>query len=144
VLGLAAGAAAADDGTAIGGVATLIFGVTLPVVAGSASRLREKSGVSGSPGLRVAGWIGYGFTMVDAIVAVGLGASDIDVPDATVIALGVLGGASLAMIASDASITARQAEENLSARRFRLKPTVGYMRVDRDKTIPTVGLRIGF
>jgi hypothetical protein len=144
VLGLAVGAAAADDGTALGGVATLIFGVTLPVVAGSSSKLRDRSGVTGSPGLRLAGWIGYGFTMVDAIVAVGLGASDIEVPDGTVIALGVLGGASLAMISAEANTTARQAEERMSARHIRIKPTLGYTSINQGKLIPTVGIRIGF
>lgn len=144
VLGLAVGAAFADDGTAIGGVATLLFGVTLPVVSSSGARLRDKSGVMGSPGLRLAGWIGYGLTMADAIIAVGLGASDVDVPEGTVIAIGVLGSASLAMIASDVMATANQSEALLSSKKIRISPTIGYMATNNSKYIPTLGVKIKF
>lgn len=144
VLGAAVGAAAADDGTAIGAVATVFFGVTLPIVASSGSKLRDKSGVMGSPGLRLAGWIGYGLTMADAIIAVGIGASDLEVPDGTVIAIGVLGSASLAMIASDVMATANQSEALLSGKKYSISPTVGYFASHQNKCIPTVGVKIKF
>ena len=144
VLGAAVGAAAADDGTAIGAAATVIFGVTLPIVAASGSKLRDKSGVLGSPGLRLAGWIGYGLTMADAIIAVGIGASELEVPDGTVIAIGVLGSASLAMIASEVMATANQSEALLSGKKISIGPTVGYYASRQGKYIPTIGVNIKF
>ena len=69
---------------------------------------------------------------------------ELEVPDGTVIAIGVLGSASLAMIASEVMATANQSEALLSGKKISIGPTVGYYASRQGKYIPTIGVNIKF
>ena len=141
-LGIAAGLSEdAEVGIPLGAAATVVGGVGIPLIAGRAKRTRTKAGVDGNPGMRIAGWIGYGLAMGDAVVLIGLSASDVDVPSATTISVAALGSLAAVFMALDASETARQAEEHVAAYR-RVQPFLGSDRDVTGKYYQTIGVRI--
>jgi hypothetical protein len=89
--------------------ATLLGGVMIPVVAAGGSSARTSPMNQGYPGLRLASWIVYGLTMADAVLAIGLGLSDVEVPPAVVASIGLLGVASTAGMTWDAFASASPA-----------------------------------
>lgn len=148
ILGLGIGAAATSDeaepSLALGIPATLIAGVTIPVVAGRARKTRTLTGVSGSPGMRIAGWITYGLTMTDALFLIGMGFAELETGAAPIIAVTLLGSASSIFMAVDAQTTATQAGSvNVNVRRVRFEPTLGVTNVP-GKSFNTLGVRMRF
>ena len=104
---------AADDpdvGIPVGGAATLYAGVAIPIVAVGGASARTHPLVTGYPGLRIAGWIGYGVTLFDALVLLGVALSDGEVTQAHVASVGALGTLTAVGFALDASGSAGQAE----------------------------------
>lgn len=80
-----------DAATYVGAVATIFAAVSLPLIAVGAGSARGSGLVAGLLGARIAGWILYGLTMANAVVAVALGLADAYVPTPAIISLGVLG-----------------------------------------------------
>lgn len=111
-LGLAVASEATKEDTIpsapLGGVATALFAVSLPIVAIGGSSARGHPAVTGSAGLRIAGWIGYAVTLIDAgylLSQVGQGT----LPDGLILSVGLLGGASMACFVVDARMSAAEA-----------------------------------
>jgi hypothetical protein len=112
VLALAIGAEAtkADEipATPLGGAATALFAVSAPIVAIGGGSARTHPAVTGSLGLRIAGWISYGVALADAAYLLSqTGKSEPD--DGLILSVGLLGTASMACFVVDARISAAQA-----------------------------------
>jgi hypothetical protein len=110
---LAIGAIAADDNDVsipLGGVATAIAAISAPIVAVGAGSARGHPAVTGSPGLRVAGWVAYGLGIIDAIVILALAADDVDIPPAASSSVAALVVMSLLFHSLDALNSASEAE----------------------------------
>ena len=100
----------ADVSIPLGIGATVAVGVAVPLVAAAASSARGNPQVRGASGARIAGWIGYGLTMLDAVALIGLGIADEQVYPAQVMSVTLLGGASTAAMIIDAYSSASEAE----------------------------------
>jgi hypothetical protein len=93
----------------LGITATTILGVGVPVTAAGAGSARNHPLVTGSPALRIVGWIGYVMTMLDAASLVVVGFTDEPV-DGHITSTGVLGLLTSLCFALDAFRSASQAE----------------------------------
>lgn len=145
IVGLATTAAFAEDfesGGIIGGVATLTLGISAPLVARRARLTREITHVDGNYAARLTGWILYGISMADAAVALGLTIGEIEVPNATVIVLGVLGAASSILIGLDATQTAQQSKKYQSS--FQFSPTLNISRNHLGQQFTSIGVQMRF
>ena len=124
---------------AAGGVATL-FAMALIPVAGVGANSGD---VHGPVGLRIAGWVGYGLTVINALALLGLGAADVDVssgPIASTVLLGVL--SSLCFTTSGFIATSRA--EMASVSTPRILPVASAVRTPRGNAQPTLGLAVTF
>jgi hypothetical protein len=144
IIGLTAAAVFADDGNEIiGGVATGIGAVGIPVASIIAGNRMKAAGVRGSPGLRIVGWISYGLYIADAVNLL-VSADDLD--DELIIVSGVatlvLGVTSTTFLGLDKSMKAIQGKSKLGT--VSLQPTVGYVRYFNGNKYPTMGIRINF
>jgi hypothetical protein len=142
-LGTAAVAINEDVSKVLGGVATGIGAIGIPVASIIAGNPMRGAGVKGSPGLRIVGWISYGLFIMDAITLIA--ASD-DLEDETITLAGVgtvaLGVISTTFLGLDKSMKARQGKSRLGT--ASLQPTIGYIRnLNGDKNL-TMGIRINF
>jgi len=111
---MTAGIVAAEDpdvGLPVGIAATVVGGIMIPVVAMGAGSARTNPSIEGSSGLRLAGWIAYGFAMADALVLIGLGVAEVEVDVGIVATVGILGVLSSIGMIIDAFASASQAEE---------------------------------
>ena len=145
IIGLATAAALSEDfetGGIIGGVATLGLGISAPIIAGRARKTRDITQVEGSYPARLTAWILYGISMADAIVALGLTVGEVEVPNATVIALGVLGAASSILFGVDASHTARQSEKFVSS--IQVVPSFDISRNHLGQQFTSIGVQLRF
>lgn len=100
-----------DAATYVGAIATVFAAVSIPLIAVGAGSARGSGLVAGLSGARIAGWILYGLTMANAVVAVALGLAGWYVPTPAIISLGVLGVASALFFTLDAFASASQANE---------------------------------
>jgi hypothetical protein len=151
IIGLTAGSEATKDeqipALPLGVGATVLTAVAGPVVAIGAASARDNPGIHGAPGLRVAGWLGYVLTLLDATVLLGLGVAEVEPPDGVILSVGLLGGTSMACLASDAFISASQAKDAAAAappataRHFTLTPGVLWTRTPDGTLMPGVGAR---
>jgi uncharacterized membrane protein YgdD (TMEM256/DUF423 family) len=112
VLGLAIASEATKEDTIpsapLGGVATALFAASVPVVATGGSSARGNPAVTGSLGLRIAGWISYGVALADAAYLLSqVGQKTLD--DGLILSVGLLGTASMACFVVDARLSASQA-----------------------------------
>lgn len=135
-LGLAIGAAVNNDdsGTAIplGAAATVVFAASMPISAAGAGSARDNPGVRGATGARIAGWIGYGVTVLDAMTLLGLGLADVNVNSGLILSVGALGAATSGAFAADAFISASEADHLASTtapaqQALRLAPVAGVL-----------------
>ena len=124
-VGSAATSGALFPSLPLGALATLIFGITVPLVASAASSARNGTGVSGVLGLRIVGWIFYGLTLANAVVAVVLGVTT-TVPAPIILSLGALGILTEVFMSIDALVSRGQAvtvvEHNRGAAGARAAP----------------------
>jgi hypothetical protein len=111
-LGLAIGSEATKGdvvpATPLGGVATALLGISLPIVAVGGASAREKGNVTGYPTLRIVGWIGYVVALADAAYLLSQ-AGKHEPPDGQVLSVGLLGVASLSCFVLDARASASEA-----------------------------------
>jgi len=124
-----------------GAGATIIAGVGIPISRLFAAKTRRLTGVEGYPVLRVAGWVGYGLTMTDAIAMLAL-SQDVDFGAELILSAAILGSLSSALMAIDAGKTSHQAQSLQSS--INLQPMVGYVRDMEGNRYNTIGLRINF
>jgi hypothetical protein len=111
-LGLAVGAEATKDKSVpsgpLGGTATLLYAISLPIVAAGGSSARENAAVTGYAGLRITGWIGYAVTLADAAVLLSqIGKNQ--PPDGQILSVGILGVSSLVCFIVDGYASASKA-----------------------------------
>jgi len=147
IIGLATAAALADDfevGGIIGGVATAALGVSAPLIAGRARKTREITHVEGLYSARLTGWILYGIAMADAVVALGLTIGEVEVPNATVIALGTLGAASSILLGLDATRTAEQSKKYVAQKGIQVAPAMYFSQNRLGTKFTSVGVQITF
>jgi hypothetical protein len=113
LLGLAVAAEATKDKTIpsapLGGVAAVLFGVSVPVIAAGGSSARENPAVAGLPGLRISGWIGYAVALADAAYLLSQAGKN-EPPDGQILSVGMLGAASMACFVADAFVSASEAD----------------------------------
>lgn len=129
--------------------ATVLTAAAGPITAIGAASARGGGGVTGAPGLRIAGWVGYTLMLLDASVLIGLGVAEIEPPDGVILSVGLLGGSSLACLASDAFISAAQANEALAASSrtaasLTLAPSLLWTRAADGSLVPSLGARGAF
>jgi Cys-rich repeat protein len=138
-----------DDDTeaaiGIGATGALILGVMGPVVVAGSGSARRSPGVDGIPALRISGWVGYGLALMDALVAIGLAAGDVVIPDGVPAALGGLGMLSMVSFSIDAFVAnnqARRAARRLTTNRprFSMLPTVTPVRLADGSSTGVFGL----
>jgi hypothetical protein len=147
IIGLATAAALSDEfetGGILGGVATLSLGISAPLIAGRARKTREITHVEGSYPARLTGWILYGISMADAIVALGLTIGEVEVPNATVIALGALGAASSILFGVDATRTAEQSKKYVARKGIEVTPALYFSQNHLGTRFTSVGVQITF
>jgi hypothetical protein len=130
-----------ESAIGFGAAATIVGGIGIPVGALITSKTRAKTGVSGSPGLRIAGWIGYGLTIADAVTMLALSES-VDFTGGPTISVAILGSLSSIFLAIDGTQTANQARSLASA--ASLQPVVGYVSDLTGNKFRTIGLRLNF
>ena len=126
----------------LGAAATVIAAIGIPMVVHMSGKTRAATGVEGNPGLRIAGWIGYGLSLSDACVLLILGASGTTTsggPTYSVVALGV---ATTIIMAIDASQTYGQAKSLKTS--SSIQPTFGTIRDYQGKQYPVMGIKINF
>jgi hypothetical protein len=109
-IGIVANNGDEDVAIPLGIGATVLGGAMIPIVAGGGSSARNNPLVQGYPGLRLASWIVYGLSLADALLAIGLGLSDIEVPTPVVGSIGLLGVLSTAGMTLDAFESASSAD----------------------------------
>lgn len=145
ILGLATAAAFSDDfeeGGILGAVAAVTLGVSAPFIAGRARKTREITHVDGSPTLRLTGWILYGISLADAAVALGLTIAEVEVPNATVIILGIMGAASSVLFGLDAQKTAQQSKQYIAS--YKYVPTIRIAQDRFGNQFTSLGVQINF
>jgi len=128
----------------LGALATVMFGVLLPIVANAGASARNGTGVSGSPGLRVTGWVLYGVTLALAVTAVVLGVTN-TIPVPIILGLGGAGFLAMLFMSIDALVSRSQAQEAVarSAARFdavRVAPFVTVAPQPQGAAAPMIGL----
>ncbi len=142
VVGAGAAAATVDDADtsiAIGAVTTLFGAAVIPVVAvggGSAD------GVRGQPALRIAGWIGYGLALLDAVALLAISIEGGYIEPALTIGVGVLGALSAVCFSIDA--LSRASEARRLSGGVALMPVLGIARIGDRRAVPTLGVRVAF
>ncbi len=113
VLALATGSAITNGNLApamtLGGAATILFGVTTPLVSTASGSVRDGANVPGVLGLRIAGWVGYGLTLSNAVAALLLGALDNTVPTPLIVSLGLLAATDEVLFSVEALVARSQA-----------------------------------
>ena len=92
----------------LGGAATVILAVGGPVVNAGSGSARDL-GARGVKGLRIAGWIGYGVTMGLAVVQLGMGVANVNVPSGFIYGTTGLGTVSLVAFSIDSIVASGQA-----------------------------------
>ncbi len=130
-----------DASTGFGAGATVIAGIGIPLAAIMAGRVRNFTGAEGNRGLRMAGWIGYGLTLTDAITMLALSES-VTFGGGLIMSVAVLGSLSSVCIGMDAGQTYKQAQNMRKG--ITMAPTIGYVRDFTGKKINTIGIRINF
>ena len=108
-----------------GAVATAFFGVGTPIGAIITGGTRRKTGVDGSLGLRIGGWISYGFALADAVGMIAL-QDVVSFDTGPILACTILGTLSTVLFGLDATHTITEAKALQSG--VSLMPTmnVGY------------------
>ena len=130
-----------DVSTATGAGATIIAGIGIPVAAFMAGKTRRITGVEGNPGLRLAGWIGYGLTITDAVTMLAL-SETVEFGSGLILSVAILGSLSSVCLGIDAGQTAQQA--NSRRREVSLIPAINYVRDGYGHKYNTIGIRINF
>jgi hypothetical protein len=92
--------------------------------------------------MRLAGWIGYGFTIVDALTLIGFASSGGTVPSGLTYSVAVLGAASSILMAVEAGQVHTQASALVN--HATISPTFGTYRDLYGNNYRTVGIRINF
>jgi hypothetical protein len=131
----------ADAATGFGAAATIVGGIGIPIGALISSKTRRTTGVDGSPGLRIAGWVGYGLTIADAITMLAL-SQQVDFTGGPTISVAILGSLSSVFLALDGHQAASQAQSLASA--VTLQPIVGYCCDMTGNKFRTFGIRLNF
>jgi hypothetical protein len=142
LIGLTTAAGLSDDftsGTILGASALLLGGVGIPLVAAAGSRMRKESGSRSSLGIIITGWALYGIAMANGVVAVGLSASEIEVPLPVGLTIAILGSASSILFGVEAMNAANDAS-GISA--FRIQPLIGFDTTLTGKLYQNIGVRI--
>jgi hypothetical protein len=132
-----------ETAIAAGSVATLLVGISVPIIANRARKTRELVNVDGNFGMRIVGWTTYALGVSDALVLIGLGFSDVDTGVGPIVAVTLLGSLSSIFLASDAAATARQANK-FTALLHRVQPFAGAAKDPFGTSYQTVGLRVKF
>jgi hypothetical protein len=128
----------------LGALATLIFGLSVPLAAMASSSVRNGAYVSGSVGLRVAAWVLYGVTLGLAVVAVILGFS-VEIPAPVIMALATSGLAAAVLMSIEALVARSQASDAVEkARRadaaVRVAPYFAVAPQPDGRAAPSIGL----
>jgi hypothetical protein len=128
----------------LGIAATSLIAVGGPITAVGAGSARQGGDVQGALGLRILGWVGYGLTLAEAIVLIGLGVNEVEPPDGVIVSVGALGATSLFSFAGDAFFSAAEAEAERAAASptsgFTVVPSVGWTRSREGALVPKLAL----
>jgi len=128
----------------LGASATMLIAISGPITAVGAASARDGGGVRGNPGLRVVGWVGYGLSLLDATLLLGLGVNEVEPPDGVIMTVGALGATSLVCFAADAFSSASEAEEARAARpagaSLTVLPALSWARGRTGELEPVVGV----
>jgi hypothetical protein len=146
ILGLGITSGAIDDNPEMtipmGAVATLIGAIGIPVVAHMSGKTRNITGVEGNPGLRLAGWIGYGLALSDAVVILGLAIGGSDTSGGPTYSVAALGAVASIIMAIEANQVSGQAKKlKMSSG---IQPTFGTINDLQGNQYPVMGFRINF
>lgn len=148
ILGLSIGSAATTGelvpSLPLGALATVVFGITVPLIAGAGGSARNGTGVNGAVGLRVVGWILYGITLGLAVVAVVLGVTT-EIPAPIILGLGGAAFLSCVFMSIDALVSRSQAKDAVERNRaradsVRVAPFVTIAPQPRGPVAPMIGL----
>jgi hypothetical protein len=131
----------------LGAGATALIAVSGPVTAVGAGSARQGGNVKGAQATRIVGWVGYGLSLLDASILIGMGVNEVEPADGLILSVGLLGAASLACFATDAFVSASEAEAAAGASApppqgfdFSVSPALGFRRTSEGTYDPTIGL----
>jgi hypothetical protein len=135
-----------DFGIPAGIVATVLVASGVPVIAVGGSSARGDPRVIGLPAWRLAGWIAYGFAVLDAAVLIGLAADDARIGRGLIAGVGALGIVGVIAFTLDAFESASEAERLVeSGGRAttgpRLQPFIALVPDGSGSAVTTFGLR---
>ncbi len=143
ILGLGTAAIAADDedvSPILGGVATGLGAVFIPVASIIAGNPMKEAGVRGSPPLRIVGWITYGLFIADAVAVISQSGDIEAIAGLPAILLGI---ASTTCLGVDKSMKAMQGRSKLGS--ATLQPSFRYVKnYATGNKYPTFGVRLNF
>jgi hypothetical protein len=146
ILGLGITSGVIDDNPGLtipmGAAATLIGAIGIPMVAHMASKTRDKTGVEGSSSLRLAGWIGYGLALSDAVVILSLAIGGTDTSGGPTYSVAVIGSVASILMALESNQTYKQGKA--LRKTSSIQPTFGTVRDNMGHKYPTAGIRINF
>ena len=129
----------ADTARGLGALTVLYAGVALPVVAIGGHSARHHHLVRGLPGLRIAGWVGYGLSLGDAIVLLAL-SFDNTISNAQIVSVGFLAALSSLAFGLDANASAGQAYVVNHMAQPTVQPAVTLLRTPDHQTVPALTL----
>ncbi len=145
ILGLGITAGAIEDepeiSLPIGGAATLIAAVGIPLVFHGSNKTVRATGVEPNTGLRISSWILYGLTLADALTLIGLGI-EYDTGGPLTWTVAGLGALTSVLFAIDAGQVA-SAATNLK-NTAQVRPAFNIIHDNVGHTFNTVGLTITF
>ena len=124
-----------------GTIAAAIFGVGTPVGAIITGAARRNTGVEGSLGLRIGGWVSYGCALADAVSMIAL-QDEVGFGTGPILACTILGTLSTVLFGLDASLTIKEAKALQSG--VSLMPTIKMGRDFTGKPSNTVGFVLNF
>ncbi len=127
VVGFGVVSAATYDTTALaissGAIAFIAAAAGAPIVAVGGASARFDPSITGIPGLRIAGWVGYGLAMVTGAAMI-ISGFFVTYSPALILAVSGLGAASLVCLSVDAFSSANGADEYIASHAHAGGPTV--------------------
>jgi hypothetical protein len=143
-LGIAAGTIKNQNEVTIpmGSVATLILAIGVPIANHMSAKTRYATNVEGSKGLRIAGWVGYGLCLIDAVYMITVASSGGDVPSGPVYSTAIVGAATCIIFAVESNMVHNQASS--LKKTTMVLPTISSVRDPNGHQYPTAGIRINF
>jgi hypothetical protein len=147
VLGLSIGSALTSDefsstpSVPLGIAALVLLAAAGPIVFVGGGSARRAAGATGLVGLRIAGWIAYGISiLVGAYLLLFTALGTIDIPAWPIVVDGAFGTLAMALFATDALVAHGEASEGAISQGPSLVPSLVMARESSGAAVPGIGI----